>query len=161
MAGHSFRAGDTVIWLRHAGGGFVFPVEATVIAVTPKRVTITANDPDEKGEGVVTRHVNPASLQPKTAEGTRKQRRQAVAGRSQRSKNSQPAPDSFEARYPHIASWVQDGWIEMGRDDCSRSFVRALDIGGLVWEGDGPYGSIDDALRALEAGIGAWLEETR
>ena len=51
-------------------------------------------------------------------------------------KKSQPAADSFEARYPHIVSWVQDGWIEMGRDDCARSFVRALDIGGLRM-GDG------------------------
>jgi hypothetical protein len=68
--------------------------------------------------------------------------------------------DSFAARYPNIASWVQDGWIEVGRDDCGRSFVRALDIGGLVWEGDGPYASLDEALRALDAGIAAWLEET-
>jgi hypothetical protein len=55
---------------------------------------------------------------------------------------------SFEERYPHVASWVEDGWIEIGRDDCARPFVRALDIGGLVWEGDGPYASIDAALRA-------------
>ena len=59
--------------------------------------------------------------------------------------------DSFEARYPNIAGWVQDGWIEMGRDDCGRAFVRALDIGGLVWEGDGPYAGLDAALTAILA----------
>jgi hypothetical protein len=154
MARHSFQPGDTVIWLRDVGSGFVFPVRATVVGVTPKRVTITANDPDEKGEGVVTRHVSPASLQPHIGRPKR-----AVSRGRRQPKESPPPADSFEARYPHIASWVQDGWIEMGRDDCGRSFARALDIGGLVWEGDGPYANLDEALRALDAGIAAWLEE--
>jgi len=43
--------------------------------------------------------------------------------------------DPFAALYPNITAWVQDGRVEIGRDDCSRSFVRALDIGGLAWEG--------------------------
>lgn len=41
--------------------------------------------------------------------------------------------DSFEDLYPNIAAWVMDGWVEIGRDDFSRSQVRALDIGGLIW----------------------------
>jgi hypothetical protein len=68
-------------------------------------------------------------------------------------KRQKPAPDSFEGRYPNIAAWVQEGWIEIGRDDFSRSFVRALDIGGMVWEGAEEYDSLDDALRALDNGI--------
>ncbi|HLL47357.1 MAG TPA: hypothetical protein VK399_11650 [Longimicrobiaceae bacterium] len=48
---------------------------------------------------------------------------------------------------------MQEGWIEIGRDDFSRSFVRALDIGGMVWEGAEEYDSLDDALRALDDGI--------
>jgi hypothetical protein len=68
-------------------------------------------------------------------------------------------PDSAAARYPNIAAWVQDGWIEVGRDDFSRSFVRALDIGGMVFEGKASYASLDDALRDLDAGISAWLKE--
>ena len=32
---------------------------------------------------------------------------------------------AIEARYPSIAAWVEDGWIEVGRDDYSHSFVRA------------------------------------
>jgi hypothetical protein len=74
-------------------------------------------------------------------------------------KPSAPSPDSFETRYPNIAAWVQDGWIEIGRDDYSQSFVRALDIGGMVWEGESEYPTLDVALRALDAGIAAWLEE--
>ena len=65
----------------------------------------------------------------------------------------------FEERYPNIAAWVQDGWIEMGSDDYSRSFVRALDIGGMVWEGKESYPSVDEALQALDAGIGKWRRE--
>jgi len=66
---------------------------------------------------------------------------------------------TFEACYPNIAKWIQDGWIEIGRDDWSRSFVRALDSGGLVWEGKGQYATLDEALRALDVGIAAWLKE--
>ena len=41
-----------------------------------------------------------------------------------------------EQAYPRVARWVQGyGWIELGHDDMGRSFVRALDDGGLVWEG--------------------------
>lgn len=159
MAEQVFRPGDEVIWLKDAGGGFVFPVLATVVAVTPKRVTVQADDPDETGEGTVTRHVSPTRLQPRTPPPTkRRSSRRDTGGRPPTQARRAPN-DSFEARYPNIASWVQDGWIEMGRDDCGRSFVRALDIGGLVWEGDGPYAGTDEALRALDAGIAAWLEE--
>lgn len=51
------------------------------------------------------------------------------------------------------------GWIEIGRDEYSRSFVRVLDIGGLIWEGEEEYETVDEALPAAEAGISAWLEE--
>lgn len=54
---------------------------------------------------------------------------------------------------------MQDGWIEIGRDDYGRSFVRALDSGGMVFEGKSHYASLDDALRDLDAGIAAFLEE--
>jgi hypothetical protein len=39
---------------------------------------------------------------------------------------------SIESAYPHLTEWVKmHGWIEIGHDDFSRSFVRALDIGGM------------------------------
>ena len=66
----------------------------------------------------------------------------------------------IDATYPTIARWVTEyGWIEMGHDDMSRSFVRALDEGGLVWEGQGDYATLDDALQDLEAGLAAWMRE--
>jgi hypothetical protein len=154
MSEYSFRVGEEVIGLKNVGGGFVFPVLAKVVAVTPKRVTITADDPDEKGEGVVTRHVHPASLQPKAKATTSRK-----ASRSRSLKAASAASDSFEERYPHIATWVRDGWIEIGHDDCGRPFLRAMDIGGVVWEGDERYKSMDEALLALDEGIAEWLNE--
>jgi hypothetical protein len=158
MAGHSFRPGEEVIWLKNVCG-FVTPVLARVVAVTPKRVTIAADDPDEKGEGVVTRHVHPVNLQPK-GEGDPRRRPARGASHGRRAVNGgPPASDTFEGRYPHIASWVQDGWIEIGRDDCGRPFLRAMDIGGVVWEGDEAYPSLDEALLALDHGIAEWRDE--
>jgi hypothetical protein len=52
---------------------------------------------------------------------------------------------SIEQIYPHLARWVKDhGFVEIGYDDYSRSFVRALDIGGMVWEGATRYLILDD-----------------
>ena len=49
--------------------------------------------------------------------------------------------------------------IEIGRYDFSRSVVRTLDIGGMVWGGAEEYDSLDDALRSLDDGIAAAREK--
>jgi len=67
--------------------------------------------------------------------------------------------EHFDERYPNVAAWVRDGWIEIGRDEYSRSFIRVLDIGGLVWEGEEEYENVDEALSASEVEISARLEE--
>lgn len=74
---------------------------------------------------------------------------------------ARPADDSaLAARYPHVAAWVRDSWVEIGRvDGGGPAFVRALDAGGVVWEGAARYRSLDDALAALDAGIAAWRGE--
>jgi hypothetical protein len=42
----------------------------------------------------------------------------------------------LDATYPTVARWVMEyGWIEIGQDDMSRSFIRALDEG--AWSGKG------------------------
>ncbi len=64
-----------------------------------------------------------------------------------------------ETSYPHVARWVQDfGWIEIGQDDYSRSMVRALDIGGLIWEGKASYATLDAALQDLDQALAAWFK---
>ena len=61
---------------------------------------------------------------------------------------------AFEQRYPLVARWVKTrGWIELGNDGMSRSWIRALDEGGLIWEGGDPARPLDDALRELEAAL--------
>lgn len=67
--------------------------------------------------------------------------------------------EPFDQRYPNIAAWVQDGWIELGHDDFSRSFIRVLDIGGLVWEGEEEYETVEAALLDAEAAVAAWFRE--
>jgi hypothetical protein len=49
---------------------------------------------------------------------------------------------SFEESHPNIAHFVDAiGWIEVGHDDDSplTSFIRAIDSGGMVWEGKDEY----------------------
>lgn len=66
----------------------------------------------------------------------------------------------IDTTYPTIAQWVMEyGWIEIGQDERSRSFVRTLDAGGLVWEGQEDYATLDEALRDSEAGLAAWMQE--
>lgn len=67
----------------------------------------------------------------------------------------------FDQHYPHLASWILGGggWIELGQDDYSRSLVRILDIGGLIWESDARYDTVDQALAAAERALAQWSEE--
>ncbi len=60
---------------------------------------------------------------------------------------------TFDEQYPNITRWVQDGWIEIGQDDYSRSFVRVLDIGGLIWESEESYQSVTEALADADRAI--------
>lgn len=67
---------------------------------------------------------------------------------------------SFEGRYPTLARWVSErGWIELGQTDGSRSRVRVLDEGGLVWEGGATSTSVSAALTEAELGLQVWLAE--
>jgi hypothetical protein len=67
---------------------------------------------------------------------------------------------TFEKSYPNIAYWVRSqGWIELGRDDYSPPLVRALDEGGMVWEGSAHYETVDQALDALESALAEWMEQ--
>lgn len=66
----------------------------------------------------------------------------------------------FSENYPNIKRFVKEhGWIEIGYDDFSESFVRALDIGGMIWEGQPSYQSLDEALKELETALEAWNKE--
>lgn len=77
----------------------------------------------------------------------------------EQSRETQTNQYSFESAYPNIARWVLDGWIEIGYEYNTDSFVRALDEGGMVWQGKSKYPRLEDALKDLERGIAKWFEE--
>jgi hypothetical protein len=91
------------------------------------------------------------------------QHRKKTLSESQTEKQSPmalPTALSFEMSYPNITAWVSNGgWIEIGYEIYTGSFVRALDEGGMIWEGAKKYKSVEEALQALERGIGKWMEE--
>ena len=70
---------------------------------------------------------------------------------------------SFDESFPAIARWIsqEEGWVELGADHHSRSLARAVYGGGMAWEGADDYGSLDEALRAMDGGIASWLDEHR
>ena len=65
--------------------------------------------------------------------------------------------------YPNVAKWVKGyGWIELGDDLAPlerRSFIRAVDEGGLIWAGEESYPTLDAALRDLDDSLGTWMRE--
>jgi hypothetical protein len=62
--------------------------------------------------------------------------------------------------YPTIARWASGyGWVEFGIDGLDRPFVRALDEGGIVWEGACQYRDLDEALGDMEGGLARFMEE--
>jgi hypothetical protein len=87
------------------------------------------------------------------------ERRSSVARRVPRTKRAAPAAD-VDGGYPSLWRWVtQRGWIEVGPTEGSRSFLRALDEGGMVWEGAASYPSLLAALEALEDALARWFAE--
>jgi hypothetical protein len=65
----------------------------------------------------------------------------------------------FEDAYLNITQWVESyGWLEIGQDDSSPSFIKVLE-GGLVWESSKKYASLDAAWRDLEARLGKIIDE--
>ena len=56
----------------------------------------------------------------------------------------------FTESYPNLAWWINShGWVEIGNDEFSYSWVRVLDIGGMCWE-DENSASLEEALMTAE-----------
>ena len=64
------------------------------------------------------------------------------------------------ASLPYLGRWVTEfGTLEIGSCHQTRSFVRVLDEGGLVWKGRLSYQSLDAALADAEAGVARWMKD--
>lgn len=67
--------------------------------------------------------------------------------------------ETFEKQYPNISAWVYDGQVQIGYSDYDNSFLQVTDAGGVVWESDQSYASLDEALAAMDAAIADWCAE--
>ncbi len=103
------------------------------------------------------------SKSPSRKSGKRSTAARGSAGsRKPEPRNMKERACSFEAKYPHTARWVEAfGWVEIGFDGMSSSFVRALDEGGMIWEGKPQYSNVNKALQALETAVGRFMQEQR
>ncbi len=73
---------------------------------------------------------------------------------------NRPSLPKFSTQYPHVDEWVQgDGWIEIGYDYNTQSFIQVLDEGGMVWSGRARYTSVDEALAEANGAIETWRAE--
>ena len=70
-------------------------------------------------------------------------------------------PKSIEpVTHPHLWRWISEfGTIEIGPCQQTRSFIRVLDEGGMVWKGRRSYRSLDAALADAEAGVAQWMRD--
>jgi hypothetical protein len=64
------------------------------------------------------------------------------------------------ASYPHLWRWVTGfGTVEIGHCHRTRSFIRVLDEGGMIWKGRRRYRTLDAALADAEAGVARWMKD--
>ena len=73
---------------------------------------------------------------------------------------SKSTKSSGSASYPHLWWWAAEfGTVEIGHCGQSRSFIRVLDEGGMVWKGRRSYATLDAALADAEAGVSHWMKD--
>ena len=79
---------------------------------------------------------------------------------SGKSPRSNEPPSDLATCFPNASAWaLGGGWIEIGQDYRGGPYARALDEGGEIWEGKRKYRTLEEALKALDKGIAAWLKE--
>lgn len=74
-----------------------------------------------------------------------------------KTKNAKP---ELLGNYPHLWRWVTEfGPVEIGHCHQTRSFIRVLDEGGMIWKGRRRYASLDAALADADAGVSRWMKD--
>lgn len=68
---------------------------------------------------------------------------------------------AIDERYRNIRMWIADGGIEIG--DCDSGYTtitaRVVDAGGVVWETEETFTSLEAVLDAIKAAIANWCKE--
>lgn len=65
---------------------------------------------------------------------------------------------NFEKAYPQLDTWVKDrGWIEIGADENSDSWLRILDEGGIVWESEDT--PLNKSLKSAEIFLEEYMKD--
>jgi hypothetical protein len=73
---------------------------------------------------------------------------------------SEISKSSGSASYPHLCRWTAEhGTVEIGHCGQTRSFIRVLDEGGIIWKGRRSYPTLDAALADAEAGVARWMRD--
>jgi hypothetical protein len=61
---------------------------------------------------------------------------------------------------PNLWRWVAEfGTVEIGHCNQTRSFIRVLDEGGIIWKGRRSYTTLHAALADAEAGVARWMRD--
>ena len=65
----------------------------------------------------------------------------------------------FSKKYPNLNWWINNhGWIELGSDEYSSSWIRILDEGGMYWEDDDSE-SLDESLEKADIWMSTEIED--
>lgn len=63
-------------------------------------------------------------------------------------------------KFPCLWRWVTEfGIVEIGHCHQTRSFIRVLDEGGMIWKGSRSYASLEAALADAEARVARWMRD--
>lgn len=69
---------------------------------------------------------------------------------------------TFVEKYPSIARWLRHGGqIEIGQDEETDTFVRAIKNKVVSWKGQADYRTIDEALRDMETALGKISKDSK
>ena len=73
---------------------------------------------------------------------------------------SKSTKSSGSASYPHLERRIaQFGTVEIGHCVRTRSLIRVLDEGGIVWKGGRTCQTLEAALAEAEAGVSRWMRD--
>lgn len=79
---------------------------------------------------------------------------EAISQTNNASDPSTPTDRPLAQRYPMLAEWINDGgWLEIGYEHHTNSFIRIIGSEDLLWQGKQSYPSLDAALEDAERNL--------